>query len=234
MWAIILSAFLLGILGSLHCIGMCGPFVMSMPFQKVRRKKLLFANMNYHIGKTSTYALLGLLAGSIGQSFALFKWQQILSILSGVLLLFITFFPTIKKHIQLPKLIQQSFSKLFSSVSIKPDLKYFFMLGSLNGLLPCGLIYAALTGAIVTISPLHGMLFMICFGLGTIPSLTTVILFQHTITLRLRKYVFRSSYYISIAIGILLIIRGFNLGIPYISPHSNQATHKIDCCHRGK
>jgi uncharacterized protein len=76
MIPIILSAFALGILGSLHCIGMCGPLVMSMPFQKARGGKIVIASILYHIGKAITYSLFGLLAGTIGKGFVFFKWQQ--------------------------------------------------------------------------------------------------------------------------------------------------------------
>jgi hypothetical protein len=114
MVAIILSAFTLGILGSLHCIGMCGPLVMSMPFQKVREGSIYVATINYHLGKTLTYAFLGLLAGGIGQGFAFFKWQQILSISAGIILLLITFFPFLKKNVSVPKSVQQGFSRLYS------------------------------------------------------------------------------------------------------------------------
>ncbi len=232
MLPIMLSALVLGFLGSLHCIGMCGPLVMSMPFQKVRDGKVVLATVNYHLGKALTYSLFGLIAGSIGQGFAFFKWQQTLSVVAGVTLLMITFLPILKNKIRLPVAVQHGFNKLFAIASAQTDLKYFFAFGFLNGFLPCGLVYTALAGAVVTATPQHGMLFMLFFGLGTIPSLTSVILFQHKIGVSLKKYLLRSSYYISILIGVLLILRGFNLGIPYVSPKVNQTTHEVDCCHK--
>ena len=232
MIPIILSAFALGILGSLHCIGMCGPLVMSMPFQKARGGKIVLASILYHIGKAITYALFGLLAGTIGKGFVFFKWQQSLSILAGAILLLITFLPYLKNKIHLAKPIQEGFNKLFALTANQTGLQYFLAFGFLNGFLPCGLVYTALAGASVTATPLYGMLFMLFFGLGTIPSLTSIILFQNKLGTRARKYLFRSSYYISIIIGVLLILRGFNLGIPYISPHLNQETQEMDCCHK--
>ncbi|GBL34733.1 hypothetical protein EMGBS15_03280 [Filimonas sp.] len=232
MLPILLSALVLGFLGSLHCIGMCGPLVMSMPFQKVREGKTLFATVNYHLGKALTYSLFGLLAGSIGQGFAFFKWQQMLSVVAGLSLLLITFLPILKNKIRLPQAVQQGFNKLFAKAATETDLKYFFAFGFLNGFLPCGLVYTALAGAAVTATPLKGLLFMLFFGLGTIPSLTSVILFQQKMGENLKKYLFRSSYYISILIGVLLVLRGFNLGIPYVSPHVNTSTQEMDCCHK--
>jgi sulfite exporter TauE/SafE len=232
MVAIILSAFTLGILGSLHCIGMCGPLVMSMPFQKVREGSIYVATINYHLGKTLTYSLFGMLAGGIGQGFAFFEWQQILSISAGIILLLITFFPFLKKNMSAPKSIQQGFSRLYSLAVDQTALKYFFAFGFLNGFLPCGLVFTAIAGASVTATPLKGLLFMLFFGLGTIPSLTSVILFQQKIGASVKKYLFRSSYYISILIGVLLVLRGLNLGIPYVSPNVNTNTQEIDCCHK--
>lgn len=232
MFALLASAFTLGILGSLHCMGMCGPLVMSMPFQRARDGHVLAASINYHIGKAITYSLFGIIAGSIGQGFAFFKWQQVLSIVAGIVLLLITFLPYLKNKIQLELPIQKGFNKLFALAANQTDLKYFFAFGFLNGLLPCGLVYTAIAGAAVTATPINGMLFMLFFGLGTIPSLTSIILFQHKMGTKVRKYLFRSSYYISIIIGLLLILRGFNLGIPYVSPHINQETKEMDCCHK--
>jgi sulfite exporter TauE/SafE len=175
---------------------------------------------------------LGLLAGGIGQGFAFFKWQQILSISAGIILLLITFFPFLKKNVSVPKSVQQGFSRLYSLAANQTALKYFFAFGFLNGFLPCGLVFTAIAGASVTATPLKGLLFMLFFGLGTIPSLTSVILFQQKIGASLKKYLFRSSYYISILIGVLLVLRGLNLGIPYVSPNVNTNTQEIDCCHK--
>lgn len=232
MLAILVSAFSLGILGSLHCMGMCGPLVMSLPFQRARNGHVIPASINYHIGKAFAYSLFGVIAGSIGQGFAFFKWQQVLSIVAGIVLLLITFLPYLKNKIKLGLPIQKGFNKLFALTANQTDLKYFLAFGFLNGLLPCGLVYTAIAGAAVTATPLNGMLFMLFFGLGTIPSLTSIILFQHKMGPRVRTYLFRSSYYISIIIGVLLILRGFNLGIPYVSPHMNQETKEMDCCHK--
>ena len=131
-----------------------------------------------------------------------------------------------------PKSVQQGFSRLYSLAANQTALKYFFAFGFLNGFLPCGLVFTAIAGASVTTTPLKGLLFMLFFGLGTIPSLTSVILFQQKIGASLKKYLFRSSYYISILIGVLLVLRGLNLGIPYVSPNVNTNTQEIDCCHK--
>ena len=232
MFPLIAGAFLLGIVGSLHCIGMCGPLVLRLPFLQKDKGSPLPAAISYHAGKTFCYGLLGLLAGSIGKGFSFFQWQQGLSILAGLSLLVLTLLPAIKARIGMPAFIQRSLNSLFARSGSQNTFSFFLAFGFLNGFLPCGLVYTALAGAIVSGSPLHGFLFMILFGIGTIPSLMSVILLQHTLGNRFRKYMFKSSYYISIVIGVLLVVRGLDLGVPYISPHYNTVSHEMNCCHK--
>jgi sulfite exporter TauE/SafE len=111
---------------------------------------------------------------------------------------------------------------------------YFFAFGFVNGLLPCGLVYAALAAAMVTATPIQGMLFMVFFGLGTMPALTSIIILKSKNNFAWRKYITKSSYYISIFVGVLLILRGLNLGIPYVSPGLNAETQEMSCCHKPK
>ena len=230
MGALILAALVLGLAGSLHCVGMCGPLVMSMPFRQANDEKL--AVVFYQTGKAITYSLLGLVAGYIGKGFAFFQWQQALSIIAGTVLLLLTFLPYLKQKIQLLQPVQQAITRLFQLLEKRNNLHYFFLFGLMNGFLPCGLVYSALAAAMVTATPWHGMLFMFFFGIGTMPSLTAVIFFQHKVGISVRRYLFKSSYYIAILIGVLLILRGFNLGIPYISPHMNLTSQTMDCCHK--
>lgn len=232
MFSLIAAAFGLGIAGSLHCLGMCGPLVISMPFQQARNKAVIPASILYHIGKTVMYAALGLVAGSIGKGFSMFAWQQGLSIVAGVALLLLTFLPSIKRRMGMPGWVQRSFARLYASRENGTPLLRFMAFGLLNGLLPCGLVYAALAAATVTAHPLQGMLFMAVFGLGTTPSLTAVIFLQGKISTRFKASLMRTSYYLSILIGILLILRGFNLGIPYLSPKYHPQQQEIDCCQK--
>ncbi len=232
MSSILLPAFILGLFGSFHCMGMCGPLVMSMPFQFVEKGKKISATILYHVGKTMSYALFGLIAGSIGKGFVFFKWQQSLSILAGLVLLLITFIPYLKQKLVLPIRLPDLFSMIYQRMQSNPSIHYFFLLGFLNGLLPCGLVYAALAGAMATGSPISGWAFMFFFGLGTMPSLSILIFFQQKFSITWRKYFLKSSTVLSIFIGILLIFRGLNLGIPYISPSFNSHTQQMSCCNK--
>jgi sulfite exporter TauE/SafE len=126
----LIPAFILGLFGSLHCIGMCGPLVMSMPFQQVKNGQKWLANLNYHVGKTSTYAIMGLFVGILGKTFVLLEWQQILSILSGVFLLLITLLPMLKQKLQWTLPLQNGFAKIYQKMEVNPKpIPIFSLLG---------------------------------------------------------------------------------------------------------
>ncbi len=228
MMTIIFSALILGLAGSLHCIGMCGPLVMAMPFKGENPQGVWFTSIMYHVGKTLTYGWLGLLVGTVGSGFTYFKWQQNLSIIAGLVLLGFTVIPILKKKFNLGLPLNKAFSTLYAASSGIPKPLFLFLLGMLNGLLPCGLVYAALAGAAVSASAWNGFVFMTFFGLGTIPSLTSVIVFQQKVSPSLRKIFSRSSFYISLLMAIFLLLRGMNLGIPYVSPKIVEKG--VSCC----
>lgn len=227
-----LSAFVFGILGSFHCMGMCGPLVMSLPFQTLQGKRSFFGILAYHFGKMLMYALFGFAVGLLGQSIAIFKYQQVLTILAGIVLLVITVLPTIKQHFKFNLPIAQSLQWLNQKVSKDNWFLYYALFGFINGMFPCGLMYAALATSAASLSAWKGFFFMFFFGLGTVPSLSFVIYFQKKLSPNYRKYFTKSTYYFSILVAALLILRGFNLGIPYVSPKINTETKTVDCCHR--
>ncbi len=227
---LLLSALVLGLSGSLHCIGMCGPLVMRLPF--AQSKNQLVSVLFYHIGKAITYGALGMTAGLLGKGFTMIKWQQGLSILAGVFLLAITFFPVLKNRFSSGSMVSKLFQQLQQSMLSKNGPVYFILFGMINGLLPCGLVYAALAGAMVSGSVLSGAMFMVLFGLGTIPSLSALIYFKNKISLSAQRVFSRSTFYISLIVGILLVVRGMNLGIPYVSPSFDPVKKEMNCCHR--
>jgi sulfite exporter TauE/SafE len=225
-----ITAFLLGLGGSLHCIGMCGPLVMSMPFEHVRYRR--FSLLLFLAAKALGYGLIGLLFGSFGQLISIFNWQQILSIVAGILLLLITMLPYAKQLLTNNfgfHFIQQTLEKF----KRKQSLLFFFLLGLANSLLPCGILYTALAGATVTLSATQGFLFMLMFGIGTMPVMIALIVFKAKLSVSFRSRLKNTSYYFSMVMAVLLIIRGMNLGIPYLSPEVKISQHKpaeIKCC----
>ncbi len=210
------SAFLMGFLGSFHCIGMCGPIVLALPGKGFQYKLL------YNIGRTITYILLGIAVGLIGQGAAFAGLQQSLSVAVGVVMLIIVLF-TKYKHFDLP--INGVLSKMYAGVKSKLSPlfknKSFFaplFIGTLNGILPCGLVYAALFTALSMGSLVGGANYMLFFGLGTIPMMLGLGVFSGFITPSLRTNLNKMVPYFLALVAILLILRGLNLGIPYISP----------------
>lgn len=229
------AAFSLGFLGSLHCIGMCGPIAMSLP---VHNRGLGFRILGiylYNSGRILIYASLGAVLGTLGMGMKLVGYQQVLSITLGILLLLGLFLP---KILSINNSVLLTFNmKLkgwFASWMKQKSLQALFITGLLNGLLPCGLIYVALAGATSSGETIKGALFMAVFGLGTLPALFSVS-FISSISKRFRKYLSHTAPGLTFVMGILLVVRGLGLGIPYLSPvfeAPSQNTHDVIYCHK--
>lgn len=222
------SAFLLGIGSSLHCLGMCGPLVMAVPFP--RDKQTHLTKSVYFLGKALAYGLLGALIGLLGIKAIWGSAQQYLSIIAGVLIILMAVFPfIIPQNVNYP--FQKTFQKTFRHIKENPKWWHFLQLGILNGFLPCGMVYMALTVAFASGSSLEGFLAMIAFGIGTTPILWAVTLVRDKITSSLRERLKPITIGLAILIGGLLILRGLNLGIPYVSPKMNHGVEQEVSCH---
>ena len=216
------SAFILGILGSFHCIGMCGPIAFMLPVSRESKALKLFQIFLYHFGRLMSYSIIGLAFGLIGKSLNLFGIQQHLSIGIGILMILLILLPS-KKFQKLNfsqplyRLVSQVKSSLGAALKKRtPDT--FFTIGFLNGFLPCGLVYMAVFGAVATGASLSGSLYMLLFGLGTIPLMTTAVYFSRLLGGTLRQKVQKLIPAFVVIIGLLFIIRGMGLNIPYLSP----------------
>ncbi len=218
----LLSAFIFGLLGSLHCVGMCGPIAFLLPIDRENNAKKLFQIFLYHFGRLFAYSIIGLAFGLVGKSLSLFGLQQQLSIYIGVLMLMVILIPTrIFNKYNFSKPLFGIISKVKNSLGKelkkkKPDT--FFTVGFLNGFLPCGLVYMAVFGAIASGNALQGCLYMLLFGIGTIPLMTTAIWVGNFLSGKVRQHVRRTIPVFLSIIAILFILRGLGLGIPYISP----------------
>lgn len=229
MTALFITALLLGLGGSLHCLGMCGPLVMSMPFQHPHIHKGVSVSL-YHVGKSVAYGLMGALFGLFGKGFVMMEWQQILSIVAGVIIIAFAFLPHLLQSNKINYIFSNRFGAMLRKVQQSPKAHYFAVLGFLNGFLPCGLVYTALAGASVTADPIKGFLFMFIFGVGTIPALSIIAIFKSQLGQKFRIYFRRISLVVSLVLGTLLIARGMNLGIPYISPKMTKEKEVKGCC----
>ncbi|HMN33324.1 MAG: sulfite exporter TauE/SafE family protein [Chitinophagaceae bacterium] len=218
----IIAGLTLGLLSNLHCIGMCGPLMLAVPISNHSSKKWIEILL-YHFGRIATYAILGLILGSVGSSLSAWGFQQTVSIVSGLFILGYAIIKIFNLNL-LPSSnpFNQFVSSKISTFLNKKTLSSKWILGSLNGLLPCGLVYIALAASLVYGNITKGTLHMMAFGIGTMPSLVLIMLFKHKITLTFRLKINRMVPYFLGIIGCILILRGMNLGIPYVSPKHND------------
>ena len=231
----LLSALIMGLMGSFHCIGMCGPIAFMLPVDHNKPAKKLMQVFLYHLGRLTSYSILGLIFGFLGKGLYVFGMQQRLSIIIGVLMITVILIPykTFNKY-NFSKPIYSLLSKVKSRLGKELQKKSpdtFLTIGLLNGLLPCGLVYIALFGSIATASPWLGALFMVLFGVGTIPLMTSAVYFGSMLKGSAKKSVQRLIPVFVVLIGLLFILRGMGLGIPYISPEPvwEVVTSTLDC-----
>lgn len=216
------TALLFGLLGSFHCVGMCGPIAFLLPVDRSNNWRKLGQIVLYHFGRILAYSIIGLIFGLVGKSLNLFGLQQQLSIFIGALMLALVFIPqkTFNKY-NFSKPVYRIISKVKSSLGKelkKKSSDTFLTIGFLNGFLPCGLVYMAVFGAIASGSALYGSLYMAIFGLGTIPLMTSAIYLGNFLNAQVRQRIRRAIPVFVVLIGCLFIVRGLGLGIPYISP----------------
>ncbi|WP_281228525.1 sulfite exporter TauE/SafE family protein [Flavobacterium aquiphilum] len=216
------TAFLFGLISSFHCIGMCGPIAMMLPVERNNPAKKVIQIITYHSGRLTAYGSIGLLFGLLGRGLFLAGIQQQLSIFIGVAMILVILTPEkIFSKYNFSKPVYGWISKIKQSLGShfkNKSFKSLFIIGLLNGFLPCGMVYVALFGAIAMQSAGFGVLYMVLFGLGTVPLMSLVVYINSFLTVGFRNNIQKIIPYVGIAIGILFILRGLGLGIPYVSP----------------
>jgi len=218
------TAFIFGLISSLHCIGMCGPIAIMLPVDRSNQTKKTLQIFTYHLGRLAAYASIGFIFGLFGKGFSMAGLQQELSVILGIIMIVIVVIPEkvfIAYNFSKPifKLISKIKTALGSQFKNK-SYQSLFTIGLLNGFLPCGMVYVALFGAIAMQSPSLGILYMLLFGLGTVPMMSSVVYLNSFLTLPFRNKIQKVIPYVAVCIGILFILRGLGLGIPYISPNT--------------
>ena len=225
----IIAALSIGFLGSFHCIGMCGPIALALPLPKSSNIIFILGRIIYNLGRVISYAIMGLVFGWLGQKISLWGFQQILSILLGVAIVFFIFLPSKTKDAVLSySPIQKIISPLKSYIGKlfrQKSLPSFLLIGVLNGFLPCGFVYMGLAGAIAVANPMTGMLVMAFFGLGTFPAMFAVSIFGKFINVSFRQKLKKLTPIFGILFALIFIFRGLNLGIPYLSPKLGGHNH---------
>jgi len=229
------SALIFGLLGSFHCVGMCGPIAFMLPVDRTNSTRKVFQIFTYHFGRILAYSLIGLFFGLLGKSLYIFGLQQQLSILIGILMIVVVLIPTKtfnKYNFSKPiyKLISKVKSGLGKALK-KKTADTFLTIGFLNGFLPCGLVYMAIFASFAMESALESSLYMALFGLGTIPLMTSAIYLGKFLNTTVKQRIQKAIPVFVVVIGLLFILRGLGLGIPFLSPApiTEIASGDIDC-----
>lgn len=233
---LISTAFLLGFIGSLHCIGMCGPLTLMIPSTGKGRIRFIQGRILYNFGRILMYGLIGTIIGFIGEQFLLFFSQKWLSAVIGFLIIGILLLPSaVQRKLEMYSTVARLTNFIKSSLSAiykKNNFVAQFSFGLINGLLPCGLVYAALAGAFLQSTPWQGGIYMLVFGTGTLPMMLGISLGAGW----LKKIGgFRVKKLLPITYGIIglwLILRGFSVPLPnlYTAPDVDN----IPECHEIK
>ncbi|WP_207491909.1 sulfite exporter TauE/SafE family protein [Aridibaculum aurantiacum] len=229
---VIISAFALGLVSSFHCVGMCGAIAFSLPTQHLNGAKKAAGILLYNAGRITTYSIIGVLFGLLGRQIHIAGFQQWFSIIAGITILIIVIQGAAGKplfHLPGYGKVQLFVQSLVSIFLTSPSVASMYLLGMANGLLPCGLVYMAVTGALATGSIGGAAGFMASFGAGTFPALFLLSYFGYIINLSTRNTIKRMVPYVVATMAVLLILRGLNLNIPYLSPLLASETNNISC-----
>lgn len=227
---LIWTALLIGLAGSLHCAGMCGPLALALPAPSGKASGYILGRLAYNAGRVTTYAILGAVFGWIGRTLFVAGLQQWMSVALGVVLLLgVLFSPRVGKWLPIVRgvaVLKQAMGGLLR----RRGTRSLAVLGLLNGLLPCGLVYFACAGAAATGGVVTGALYMVVFGLGTVPVMLAISLSGKVVHATLRRRLVKAMPVSVALVALLLILRGLGLGIPYVSPNLAGSTGTA-CCH---
>jgi sulfite exporter TauE/SafE len=221
---------------------MCGPIAMSIPLDRSSNTSIFFGALQYNLGRVITYFVLGIIIGSIGLSIHAIGILQWISILAGVGLILFAWRKYLGKALfgrvpdfKFQRFIGGGFRKVLNS---NWPLKL-LLIGGINGLLPCGMVYVALLNAMLTGDIIMSGTAMAGFGIGTLPGLMIVAFMANMVGSNTRQRLNKVVPYLLSVVGLLIVLRGMNLDIPYISPKisvSQQTTEEptnieVSCCH---
>jgi hypothetical protein len=201
---------------------MCGPIAMMLPVDRNNQAKKVTQIITYHLGRLFAYSTIGFIFGMLGKGFLLAGMQQKMSIFIGIAMILIILIPEkVVANYNFSKPIFKVISKIKTTLGSQfknKSYKSLFTIGLLNGFLPCGMVYVALFGAIAMQSPSLGILYMVLFGLGTVPMMSSIVYLNSFLTISIRNKIQKVIPYVAVFLGIAFILRGLGLGIPYISP----------------
>lgn len=234
LWPVIISGFTLGAAGSLHCVGMCGPLSLALPVHQLSPAKKFLSLLLYQFGRVLTYSLLGLMIGLAGRSINITGYQQWFSIIMGSIILGFAILYFVQRRTlhfkflnRFYSFVQRQMGKLLHS---RMGLPGFMLMGIANGLLPCGMIYIALLTTLSLTSLTESISFMTMFGLGTLPAMMLVAYINTGINPAWRLTLRKLVPYVIASVGVILVLRGLNLGIPFLSPAFPDSPGAVVSC----
>jgi sulfite exporter TauE/SafE len=207
---------------------MCGPLTLALPGKSRSSTAYFLGRVFYNAGRIVTYSVLGLIFGLLGKTLFLAGIQRWVSIALGVTLL-LGLLATKRLGLKHPAYKLIGYLKFYMADMLRRrSLSSLAILGLLNGLLPCGLVYVAAAGAIATGGSLPSVAYMATFGAGTLPMMMAIGLFGKLAPLSFRLKLEGAIPVTVFLLATLLILRGLSLGIPYVSPDLAGPS----CCHK--
>jgi hypothetical protein len=215
---------------------MCGPIALLLPVGNTKGIAKYSRIALYHLGRLSAYATIGLVFGLLGRGLFIAGLQQNMSIFAGIAMISVHILS--EKNLGKLSVSNPIFSvlaKLKTALGAQfknRSLPSFFTIGYLNGFLPCGMVYVALFGAIAMQNAAEGSLYMLIFGLGTLPLMSSISVLSNWLSSRSRNAIQKFVPAFAIVLGVLFILRGMGLGIPYVSPtQTNLFVQQHPTCH---
>ena len=230
MWYL---AFFTGLVGSIHCVGMCGPLALTIPMSNRNGYRSITGILLYNFGRITTYGILGLVFSLAGSSLFIGSSQQRLSLVLGIGIIIwalINYFSNANLGSAISLKWFAAVKKPFREILHRKDLPAAGVLGILNGLLPCGLVYLALAQAIAVADPFKGVGIMMVFGLGTVPAMLAFPIFHAALPFTWRKFLVKALPFLAILVGLQLIVRGLDLGWAMLSPKLHEVGQFVTGC----
>ncbi len=212
------TAFTIGLFGSLHCVGMCGPIALSLPYQDETKLRTLINVLTYNFGRTFSYTIIGIIPGIFGLGVFVSGYQSSLAIILGILMILIALFSInieqqilkIKGYKKFNNWLREQFARQFK----KGNRSTLLSIGLLNGFLPCGMVYVGVAGAITQGHILDSMLYMMFFGLGTMPLMILMSFSGHWVSGNFRKQLFKMVPFVIFFFGFFFLWRGLEVELP--------------------
>lgn len=237
---ILFEGMILGFASAFHCMVMCGPIALALPLNRKNSITMIKGISVNQLGRVLTYVALGAIFGIFGFQLPLIHGFQIATILTGIAFLIVIWRPNWIRKLEWQPGFFSRFrqQKMGSLLKNKTNFNLFF-LGILNGLLPCALILVALGISITQGNPVKGAQFMLGYGLGSVPGISMVAFLGGRMLQAIPWKIRRIAPVAFSIVAFGMIIRGLNLGIPYLSPkvedktqqlvHTQKLPHQIIC-----